>query len=167
MLANRKSQLGSFGFGVTALLVATVVLVVFKGPMVGSGGASSGAAGSFFQAVTFRAQNAISNATSSLPNDFQTFPQRAEEFFTRNATTARLQLEGMKNSVSGNLSWNAWFGRGSQNLLQHGADVAAQAAGNKPHVLARKVPVVNGALDAASQRINSVSQSLSNTARGF
>jgi hypothetical protein len=85
-------------------------------------------------------------------------------FVDRNVTTARLQIAGMANSIPTSVA--DLLPTNALNWAHGGAQVAAQNAGAKAGELARKVPVVNSALNSTSNRFAAVRSSLSSAA-GF
>lgn len=165
MLNFRKIAFRSFALGM--LILMSVTLVQNLSSTDQSQSRSSGAFTSFTDSAIARADSAVSSFSASVPDRLKAFPHQAGLFFERNATTARLQFEGMKNSVTSRLAVSAWFGRSSPNWIQSGAQVATQAGGNKARALARKVPVVTTAMDATRDRVNSAAQSVTNTSLGF
>jgi hypothetical protein len=108
----------------------------------------------------------FSSISAQLPSQINALPHQAGEFLRRNATTARLQLEGMRNSITGHLGSGAWLAGGVSGWVKGGELAARQASSNAP-TFAHKVPVVTGAVDATRNRVNAVAQSVTNSSLGF
>ena len=161
MLSLRKVTFGTFFVGSLVLLSASML----RTPLAtfGPGGTSSG----FADAALNRADAAISSFSASIPDAVKAFPHEANVFLRRNATTARLEFEGMKNAVSSHLNLSSWLGGSGRDLVQNGTQIASKVDGNKARTLARKVPLVNSAMDATRDRVNAVSQSVTNSSLGF
>jgi hypothetical protein len=85
----------------------------------------------------------------------------------RNATSARLQFESMKNSLPSSFALSRWIPTSTSSWIQDGVQTASQAAGNKPGTIAKKIPVVNGALNSADAHISALRESLGNAAANF
>ena len=166
MLTLRKAAFGSFVFGSLALFGAALLQTMLAAPGQGQSGVSSVAVSGFADTATLRVESAMSAVSASLPDGVKTFPHQAAVFLRTNATTARLQFEGMKNSVTARLSLSAWTGHSSPNWIQNGAQMA-QAGGSRAHSLARKVPVVTSAMDATRERVSAVTKSVTNSNLGF
>jgi hypothetical protein len=107
------------------------------------------------------ADRTISKFTANL----QSYLNSGEFFLQRNGTKARLQFDSMANSLPSSLG--DWLPRNGSNWLQTTAQKASQVAGNNPDALAKKIPIVHGALDATKARITAVGQSISGGASGF
>ena len=101
---------------------------------------------------------------AGLSVQLQSFSHSAGLFIDRNVTTARLQIAGMANSIPTSVA--DLLPTNALNWAHGGAQVAAQNAGAKAGELARKVPVVNSALNSTSNRFAAVRSSLSSAA-GF
>ena len=83
-------------------------------------------------------------ADTQLTPQIASLAHTSEAFIGKNATTARLQFEGMANSVSGRMSLAAWLPQGAtfwwsgntQTAIQNANSQAANAAGKIPAVRA-------------------------------
>ena len=167
MLTLKKAAFGSFAFGSLALFGAALFQTMLSVPgQQGQSGASFAAVSGYADAATLRVESAMSDVSASVPDGVKSFPHEAALFLRRNGTTARLQFEGMKNSITARLSLSAWTGHSSPNWIQSGAQLA-QAGGGQAHSLARKVPVVTSAMDATRERVSAVTQSVTNSNLGF
>jgi hypothetical protein len=167
MLNFRKATFGCLFLGSLVLLCAAALQTPLAAPGRGQSGASSGALAGFAESASSRVDSFISSISAEIPDQVKAFPHQASVFLRKNATTARLQFEGMKNSVTAHLRLSGWFGPSGPNWIQSGAQTASQAGGNKARTLARKVPVVNSAMDATRERVNAVTQSVTNSSLGF
>jgi hypothetical protein len=139
--------------------VAALTLVILGASILKNGPQSQ------VQMIAFEIDTTAHQLGSSL--NFHSVSGSASAFVNGNATTAKLQIEGMKNSLPRSAAFSAWVPRSTPNWIQNGAQQAAAMAGNKPGALAGKIPVVNGALNATSEHIASLRQSLSGAASGF
>jgi hypothetical protein len=101
---------------------------------------------------------------AEISGQFQSFSRSAGLFFDRNVTTARLQIAGMANSIPTSVA--DLLPTSALNWAHGGAQVAAQNASAKAGEMARKVPVVNTALNSASNHFAAVRGSLGSAA-GF
>jgi hypothetical protein len=94
----------------------------------------------------------------------QSFSHSASLFVDRNVTTARLQIAGMANSIPTSVA--DLLPTSALSWAHGGVGAAAQNAGAKAGEMARKVPMVNSALNSTSNRFAAVRGSLSSAA-GF
>ena len=94
----------------------------------------------------------------------QAFSHSSGLFIDRNVTTARLQIAGMANSIPTSVA--DLMPTSALNWTHGGAQVVAQNAGAKASEIARKVPVVNSALNSTSSHLAAMRSSLSSAA-GF
>jgi hypothetical protein len=69
------------------------------------------------------------SVAGEFPDDYASFSHSACVFIRGNATTARLQFEGMENSVPSLAVVAAWLPGSTSNLARNGAKNAARAAG--------------------------------------
>jgi len=143
MRTMARFLLGCFAIGALALLGASLL----GGPSV----------------VESKANSTLTTVSSALPADIQSFSNSAGAFVRRNAATAELQIESMKNSVPRNFAFAATLPANASNWLQN----PAQAAGNRPGDLAKKIPVVNRALSSTDAHIASLRDSIKNAAANF
>ena len=119
-------------------------------------------AGSFIQTALDQASPGTRESVAAFSVRLQSFSTSAGLFIDRNVTTARLQLAGMANSIPS--SFADWLPTSTLNWMHGGAQVAAQNAGAKAGEMARKVPVVNSAINSTTSHFASVRNSLSNAA---
>jgi len=166
MLTLRKVVFRSFVFGSLALFGAVTLQMFLAASEQGRSGASSSAISGFADTAISRVDSATSSISAGLPYQMKSFPHQAALFFRSNATTARLQFEGMKNAVTSHMSLAAWTGHKAPNWIQSPAQMA-QAGGSEAHALAQKVPVVTSAMDATRNRVNAVTRSVTNSNLGF
>jgi hypothetical protein len=152
MKGSNMRAVARFVFGFFAI----AALVLLGASLFGAPGGTQTVAASTLQRVS-----------TALPVQLDSFSNSAGAFFRRNATTAELQLESMTNSIPRNVASGDWFPRNSSNWIQGGAQAAAQAVGNRPGTLARKVPVVNRALNSADQHFEALQQTLSGAGSSF
>jgi len=127
-------------------------------------GRSSSAVNTFADTAISHADAAFSSFSAGLPHRLDALPHQASLFLQRNATTARLQLEGMKNTITARLNAGGGLGRGALQWVEGGAKMAQTGA--KAHALAGTVPAVTNALDSTRQHLASMTQSVRNAASG-
>lgn len=77
-------------------------------------------------------------ASTQISPSLRSFVAAASFYVSTNATTARLQLEGMENAVVARLSLDAWLPSKAPNLRQ----IDLQGASNQTRALATRMPVV-------------------------
>jgi hypothetical protein len=119
------------------------------------------------ETATSQADFMLRRVGAQFPTDIHTFSASTGAFVRSNATTARLQLEGMKNSLPSSFALGSWMPSSTSSWIQNGAQLASQAAGSKPGTFAKKIPVVNGAVNSANEHIAALRQSLNNAAANF
>ncbi len=122
------------------------------------------AGGDFLQTAFTQSSPETRQTMAAIDAHLQSFSTSASLFFAKNVTTARLQLAGMANSIPSNFA--NLLPSSALSWTQGGAQVVAQNAGAKASEVARKVPVVNSALNSTSDRFAAVRNSLSG-AGGF
>ena len=108
MLTFRKFAFRSSVAGSLALLSAALLHTSLVNSMSQSGSAS--ALDSIADSAIAHVDSTISSISAELPYQIKAIPHQAGEFLSRNATTARLQFEGMKNSITAHLGSGAWLG---------------------------------------------------------
>jgi hypothetical protein len=113
-------------------------------------------------------------ADKILTNQLNHLPYRVASFFhsagpaaRSNANNARLQIEGMKNSLPHAFAFSDWFPKNALGWAKNPAQKAQQIAGGDPTNISKKIPVVNGAVRSADEHITALKQSLNNAALGF
>lgn len=148
--------------GSMALLGPTILQMSANNSQSSLHGLPSGF-GAFGQGATNQAGPASDRAIAEITVKLQSFSDSALLFAKRNVIAGRLQLQYMANTIHSNLSVGAW-NLSAPSWFKGGPQVAAQNAGAKANELARKVPLVNGAIDATRRRFAAVRDSLSNAA---
>lgn len=144
MITLTKLVFSCTGVGAAALLGTSLLQV--PGP-VGSSNAQDASSG-ILQAASVQADFMLRRATTYIPSNLQYFSTAAGAFVRSNATSARLQLEGigmqfdaMKNSLAPS-SLRNWLPDGP-NWIQNSVQSASQASSDKTRNLAQKMPVVS------------------------
>ena len=117
------------------------------------------------QSAVNSAGPAADRTISELTANMQSYLNQGESFLRLNGDRARSELRSMASSLPS--SFGDWLPRNGTNWIQSTAQKAAQAAGNNPEAAAKKIPVVNTALDATKQRIAAVGQSINGAASGL
>jgi hypothetical protein len=112
------------------------------------------------------ADSTVRRVSSAVP-DLNSFSNAAGACVRRNATTAQLQMESMKNSIPRSVAVSDLIPQNSSNWIQGGAQAASQAVGNKPGEFAKKIPIVNRALGSTDAHIASLRQAINNEAANF
>lgn len=148
MISLTKLVFGFAGVGAAAFLGASLLQLPTPGSQSGALGASSDPAATLLQGASAQTDSMLRRAATEIPANLQSFSTSAGAIVRGNATTARLQLEGMamqlgamKNSLAPN-SLRNWLPSGP-NWIQNGVQVATQASSDKTRNLAQKMPVVN------------------------
>jgi hypothetical protein len=153
-------------FGVTALALLGFTLYQASLADHQSNGAGTLSAGSgAIQSAIDKVGPASDRAISEITANLQSYLNSTEYFLHRNGTRARLELESMAASLPSTLG--DLLPKNGSNWLQSTAQKASQVVGNNPGATAKKIPVVNGALNATKERIAAVSQSINGGASGF
>jgi hypothetical protein len=119
------------------------------------------------ETATSQADFMLRRVGAQFPSDMHSFSTSTGAFVRSNATSARLQLDGMENSLPSSYSLSSWMPSNTSSWIQTGAQAASQAAGSKPGTFAKKIPVVNGAVNSANEHIAALRQSLNNAAANF
>jgi hypothetical protein len=146
-------RLVKFGFGslVVGLVLLLATCFLQNGPAKGMAAADS----------------VLSKQLNQLPYRFASFFHSAGPAARNNANDARLQIEGMKNSLPHAFAFTDWFPKGGFGWMKNPAQKAQQMAGGDPANLAKKIPIVNGAVQSADDHIAVLKQSLNNAASAF
>jgi hypothetical protein len=154
----------SFGIIAVVLLGFTLYQATLTGHASNAPGALSAGSGSL-QSTLNNVGPASDRTISEFAANLQTYINSGSNFLSRNGTRAHTELAIMAQSLPS--TFGNWLPKNSSNWLQSTAQAASQAAGNKPGAVARKIPVVNSALNATKERIAAVGQSLNGAASGF
>jgi hypothetical protein len=154
----------SIGLVALALLGITLYQATLAGHQSNKPGALSAGSG-----LIESAMNTIGPASDCAISEFTAniawYADRGKNFLHINALRARAELATMSTSLPS--TFGDWLPKSSSNWLQSTADKASQVAGNNSSAAAKKIPVVNTALNATKERIASVGQSLNGAASGF
>ncbi len=153
----------TLGFAALALLGFTLYQASLQGHQSNAAALTTGSG--IVQSAMNTAGPAADRTISGFTANLQSCLSSGEYFLQRNGTKARLQFESMASSLPSSLG--NWLPRNGSNWLQSTAQKASQVAGNNPGTLAKKIPVVHGALDATKERIAAVGQSINGAAPGF
>jgi hypothetical protein len=159
MLIPGKFVFGCLGFGVASFLGTSLLQV----PAIGHaslGQGSSSTAGNALQTAIDQAGSVYREASADVAPKLRSFADAGSTFVSSNATTARLQFEGMQSSVAAHLSIDAWVPDDAPYWVRGGVQVAAQATGSQAIVLAGKNPVVR-ALKSNLERLAGAHPSIS------
>jgi hypothetical protein len=151
MRSLKKFVLGSVVLVSVVLVGANLVQTTGMGPQ------------SEVQAAAAQVNFMAHRVASMLPDNFDSFSKSTGAFVRSNATTARLQFEGMKNTLPSSFALSQWMPGSASNLIQS----SAQKAGSNVGTAAKKIPVVNGAMHSANEHIASLRQSLNAPSLGF
>lgn len=127
--------------------------------------ATLSAGNGFLQGLMNKLGPASDRGISEFTANMESYADRGNEFLRVNGLRARAEIATMASDLPSSLS--SLLPKNSSNWIQSTAQAASQAAGNNSSAAAKKIPVVNTALDATKQRIAAVGQSLSGAASGF
>jgi hypothetical protein len=113
------------------------------------------------------ANSLLTRQINQLPYKIASLGHSTGPFLREKATTAGLQLEGMKNSLPRTFAFSDWFSSGASGWIKNPVQKATHMTGNEPNNLAAKIPVVNGAVRSADDHFTSLRQSLNSAASNF
>lgn len=152
MLQLGKFACGLLGFGSVAMLGAAM--------LTGSFGAHTQEpfAGVLNTALA-EASSAYRDASAEVTPQLKSLAGSTSAFVSSNATTGRLQVEGMANSVQSHMSIDAWTPNGAPQWTQGGIQQAAQVSGGQMISLSTKIPMVQ-AIKSSVVHLGNVTPSL-------
>jgi hypothetical protein len=163
MFTLRKFLYGSVVLGALAFVGVTLLETAVSERQSNLHGQPVGAGG-LIQTALAQASPETRETIAEFNVRLQSFSTSAGLFIDRNVITARLQLAGMANSIP--TQFADLLPASALNWAHGGAQVVAQNAGVKAGEIARKVPVVNSAINSTTSHLAAVRSSLSNAA-GF
>jgi hypothetical protein len=126
----------------------------------------SSAGDALLQNANAQADAIYRQASIQFGPQLRSFYASSRAFVRSNAITARLQLQGIGNTLSTDLSIDAWRHGSTPYWIQTGVQGAAQASGGKTLALAGSMPVVK-AVRSNLDRLANAHPSLSAAASGF
>jgi hypothetical protein len=163
MFTLRKFVNGCVALGALAFLGTMLLEMVVNESRSTVNGQLAGS-GNLIQEAVGQASPETRETIADISAHLQSFSHSASLFIDRNVTTARLQIAGIANSIPTSVA--DLLPTSALNWAHGGAQVAAQNAGTKASEMARKIPVVNSALNSTSSNFAAVRSSLSSAA-GF
>lgn len=166
MLILAKFICGCFSIGALALLGMALLQPPSTGNQPDAQGAPSSAADALLENAAVQAGSIYRQASIQFGPQLQSFYADSSAFVRSNATTGRLQLEGLGNSLAFNLSIDAWRQISTPYWIQTGFQGAVQASGEQTLSLARSMPVVV-AVRSDLDRFANAHPSLSAVASGY
>jgi hypothetical protein len=152
--------------GVLALLGMSFVQPTATGGQSRMQGSPSSVSDTLLQTANVVADSISRQASNQFGPQLRSYSAVSGKFVTTNATTARLQLAGMKNGLSSYLSADTWRHGTTPYWIQTGVQGAAQASGEKTLSLAKSMPVVR-AVRSDLDRLANAHPSLSAAASRF
>lgn len=164
MAISAKSVCSCLGFGILAFL--GVAALQISGTDVSLAKASSSLSDQRAQAMLTESGSLLRQASSNLVPKLKSFSDATSEFVSSNATTARLQLDGMSNTITTHLSLEAWLPGFRPAWTRGGAQVAAKATTGQAIAIAEKMPAVN-AVRSNVQHLSDLHSALHIGAPGF
>jgi len=154
MLTTGKFVLGCAGFGIGSFLCMALLGIAPLGhPSVAQGSSSS--AGNAVQTAIDQAGLLCQQTFDNAVPELRSFADAGDAFISSNATTARLQFEGMKNTVATHLTLDAWVPGDAPNSVRAGVEVAAEATGIQAIAVATRIPAVRS-LKSNLERLSGV-----------
>jgi hypothetical protein len=105
-------------------------------------GSSSIAGNALIQMASAQADSVYRQASVEIAPNLKSFAASSGAFVHSNATTARLQFEGMTNSLPSLFAVNDWLPRSAPYWSQEGVEGAIQASSSQAMTLSNKFPVV-------------------------
>ncbi len=118
----------------------------------------------FLQTVFNDARLSSQSTVTELTPKLKFIINNAGMFAQHNVVKARLQFVGMVNNIPARFTLSYWLPKGAPNWMKGGAQQAVQKAGDKANDLAKKVPVVDQAINSTTSRDRAARDSLSNAA---
>jgi hypothetical protein len=97
----------------------------------------------FIQTAAAQVDSLCNSAANQIGPSLRQFATVSGAFVRRNAISARLQFEGMRNAVSAHLSIDAWRPTSAPTWIQKGVQGASQATRTQTLAVAQSMPVVN------------------------
>ncbi|HUD15471.1 MAG TPA: hypothetical protein VMQ56_17600 [Terracidiphilus sp.] len=153
MLSLIKFMFGCFG-GAAAMLLAMSLLHP-PSQDANAGVSPSVTSDLFLQNAVAQADSVYRQAAVETGPQLQSFYMTGSAFARANATTARLQLQGMGSGLAYYLSIDAWRPRNAPYWLRNGLAGVEQASSEKTIAAAKAMPissVVQSNLSAAASR---------------
>ena len=166
MLTLAKFICGCFSIGALALLGMALLQPPPTGNQPDVQGAPSNAADALLENAAVQADSIYRQASIQIGPQLRSFYAESSVFVRNNATTGRLQLVGMGNSLSYNLSIDAWRQISTPYWIQTGFQGAVQASGETTLSLARSMPIVKS-VRYDLDRLANAHPSLSAAAAGY
>jgi hypothetical protein len=155
-----------FSIGALALLGMALLRPPSTGNRPNAQGAPSSAADALLENAAVQADSIYRQASIQFGPQLQSFYADSSVFVRSNATTGRLQLEGIGDSLSYNLSIDAWRQIRTPYWIQTGFQGAVQATGEQTLSLARSMPIVI-AVRSDLDRFANAHPSFSSVASGY
>jgi hypothetical protein len=112
-----------------------------------------------FNSAVAQAGSAYRDASSEVAPQLKTLADSTTAFVSNNATTGRLQFEGMANEVKSHMSVDALTPNGTPQWAHGGIQQAAQVSGGQMISLSAKLPVVQ-AMKSGVVRLGDLQPSL-------
>jgi hypothetical protein len=159
MLGSGKFLYGCFGFGAMAFMATALLQVPAAHPNAGMRGISS-VANSDGSGAAAQVTSLCNDIAAQVGPQIKYATDVTGAFVSKNATTARLQFEGMTNAVMAHMDAGAWVPDSAPAWMRGGAAVAAQATTSEAVQLSQKLPVVK-AVKSSLSRLSDVHPSFS------
>ena len=166
MFTLAKFICGCFSIGVLALLGTVLLQPPSTVDQPDAQGAPPSAADALLENAAVQADSIYRQASIQFGPQLQSFYADSSAFVRSNASTGRLQLVGIGNSLSYNLSIDAWRQIRTPYWIQTGFQGAVQVSGEQTLSLARSMPIVV-AVRSDLDRFATAHPSLSSVASGY
>jgi hypothetical protein len=166
MLILKKFACGCFGLGA----LTSLGMVLLQMPSMDSHSraqtSSSIAGNALIQLASAEVDSIYREASDEIAPNLKSFAASSNAFVRSNATTARLQFEGMANSFPSVFAINDWLPRSAPDWTKSGVPGVIQAAGGKAITVSNKIPVVQS-LKSSIGRMADMHPSLHFVGSGF
>ncbi len=166
MLRLTKFICGCFAMGVLTLLGMSLIQPSAIGGQSRVQSSPASISDNFVRGANVVADSIYRQASNQFGPQIRSYSSVGGTFVSTNATTARLQLVGMKSGLSSYFSADTWRHGSTPYWIQTGVQGAAQASSEKTLSLAKSMPVVR-AVRSDLDRLANAHPSLSAAASSF
>jgi len=166
MLTLTKFICGCFGIGALAILGTSLVQTPGNGGPALAHGSSLSTGDALMQTASTQVDSIARQVSAQLGPVLRSFSANGGAFVRSNAITARLQFEGMANSLPSYLSIDAWRHGDAPYWVRSGVQGAVQASGEKTIAMAKDMTVVK-VCRSSMEHLAGLGPSLSGAASNF
>ncbi|HEY1901231.1 MAG TPA: hypothetical protein VGG56_02295 [Terracidiphilus sp.] len=166
MLTLTKFICGCFGIGALAILGTSLVQAPGNSSQSVAHGSSLSTGDALMQTASAQVDSIARQASAELGPRLRSLSANGGVFVRSNATSARLQLEGMANGLSFYLSADAWRHGETPYWIRTGVRGAVQTSGEKTIAMARNMTIVR-ACKSNMEHLADLGPSLSGAGSNF